>query len=222
MASNGETTTVELAARQPRFHFWLVVILGAALAASTFLSSNDRGLLLYDRPSAFAVQQPVIAQELFLTGFGSGVLRGSERRGARRAIPARGFPPSAGLSTPENIGTNPGGSPPGQPVSAFTPPTGLPGGQADPFLTGPANSAPVLSLPGAGSGTFGNTPLGLITTNTPIVDPNDGRPGDGGGIPVDPVIPAIPEPDSWLMMIMAVFALGSMLRRQKNLTAAAI
>lgn len=221
MASNRATTSAELAAMQPRFHFWLIVILGAALAASAFFSTNDRGLLLYDRPSAFAVQKPAIAPELLLTGFGAGVLHGNELRGARRAIPPRGLPPAAEMSAQEDTGGILGGSSAGPPVSMFTPPAGPLSEQPVRLQISPARNATAVSLPGVGDGNFGSTPLGLIATTTPIVDLSDGNPGNGGGIPADPIIPAIPEPASWLMMIMAVFALGLMLRRQQNVTAAA-
>lgn len=228
MASDSAPSIYELAVRQPRFQIGLIVLLGLAVFGTSFLTVNKRGLLLYDEPTAFAVDKAEIAPAIFLSGFGSGILRTPKRFGARRNIPGqrnfrRVVHNSPVIALPADAGSPAVGtgisSQVKAPSSGFVP-TG-PGNN-----TGAGTSAlPVaLALPAFGGSGFGPSPIG-IAANTP----NNGGAGGGGGAgngggsgggtgggggTTDPVIPAIPEPASWFMMIIAVFTLGSMLRRQ--------
>ncbi|RIV90334.1 PEP-CTERM sorting domain-containing protein [Aurantiacibacter xanthus] len=66
------------------------------------------------------------------------------------------------------------------------------------------------------SGGFAPTPIGFVSTPTSSGGSSSGGSSSGGsssgGTP-GPVVPAVPEPASWLMMIIAVFTLGSAIRR---------
>ena len=192
-----------LAAKQPRFHFWLLTSLGVAVFATSFLSHDKRGLLYYDEPSALLAEDLNMMPQFASGGYGVG--RGGGERGnpLRRTISRRGAAPGTALTS-----QTPGGAGgfAGEPTVA---PATQNFGEAPvtTLTSGPSTSGTQLGLPGFSTGGFNPSPIVLVIVPS---EPGPGPgPGDGGS---DPVIPAVPEPASWLMMIIAVFALGTAIR----------
>ena len=273
--AEASTSLRELSRKQPRFLFWLLVLLGTAIVATSLLTTHRRGMLMLDQPSAFAADDRGYVPEVYMVGFGNGLLQPAsyvtfDRQpvGARRLIGPRGgsspaiggdrFGAPVGSGTGSQVvapgsGTNALAAAPSRPGSAV-PGTTRPGaGGAGPGLTlppvgggggfGPSPIGPVGAVPpnpvtpgpvtpGPGTpepGTPGTPGTGTPGTGTPGTgtpgtgNPGTGNPGtgdpgtggggsDGGG----PVTPAIPEPESWLLMIMGLFGLGFMMRRQNG------
>ncbi len=227
MAGEGAPTASGMAAKEPGKQILLLLFLGLVVLGASFLTTNKRGLLFYETNGLAANKANKIPEHL-LTG-GSGKLiyltgnptrRGSNPRIARRNIPPQQSSPGPGTV----IGPGPSGPPQNSPTGPGTlPPVG--GGISNPIGGG---DLPPPGLGAPGSFGLGPTPLTLIPVagdggggggGDPGDPGNPGNPGDGGsgGGGGDPIVPAIPEPSSWLMMIMAVFALGLMLRHQARL-----
>jgi hypothetical protein len=97
----------------------------------------------------------------------------------------------------------PGGSP------GFAP--GLGGGAV---LIGPGGGAPV--SPGGGVGAIGPTPTPSVTTPTPAPTPSPSSTSPisvvPGPAPTQPAVSAVPEPATWLMLIVGFGFLGGALR----------
>ena len=108
-------------------------------------------------------------------------------------LPPNQPPPGGGVSPPG--GSPPGGSPPGGSPPGGGPPGGSPPGGSPPVATPPGGGPPVVIPPGGGPPGGGPSP------------PGGGPPGGGG---------PVPEPASWIMMIMAMFAVGAALRRRRR------
>ncbi|MEN7538042.1 hypothetical protein [Aurantiacibacter flavus] len=200
------------AARQPKFHFWLLSSLGFVVLASSFLSHDKRGLLFYDEPTALLAEDLTMMPEFITGGFGNRLVgdgsgRGERPNSLRRTIGPRGAAP--GLAGDTAGQTAPGGAvaPAAAPaVPNFADATG------PALASGPAAGGTPLGLPGffGDGGGFGPTPIGFV----PVPGSDGGGSGSSsGGDTPGPVVPAIPEPASWLMMIIAVFTLGSAIRR---------
>ena len=221
MAGESAPTASGMAAKEPGKQILLLLFLGLVVLGSSFLTTNKRGLLFYET-EGFAANQANKIPEYLLTGGGKLVYltgtptrRGSSQRVARRLIP----PQQPG----QGPGTVIGPGPTGPSQNTPTGPTALP-----PVGTGIGNPIGGGDLPPPGLGLPGNFGLGPTPLTLVPVQPDtgggggggtgggDGGTGGGGG--GDPVVPAIPEPSSWLMMIMAVFALGLMLRHQSSIT----
>tara|TARA_A100001391_G_scaffold188957_2_gene159963 strand:- start:36335 stop:37015 length:681 start_codon:yes stop_codon:yes gene_type:complete len=215
MVAPSRQSLTAFAARQPKFHFWLLSSLGVVVLASSFLSHDKRGLLYYDEPTALLAEDLALMPEYITGGFGgrlaTGPSVGGERPNSlRRTIPPRGaVPQAAGLT-----GDTPAQAAPAGAAAPF----GLPAtqdltGPIGPALaSGPASGTSSGGLPGFGSSGFAPTPIGFVPTTTSDGGSSSGGSSSGGGTP-DPVVPAVPEPASWLMMIIAVFTLGSAIRR---------
>lgn len=199
-----------LAAKQPKFHFWLLTSLGVVVFATSFLSHDKRGLLYYDEPTALLAQNLSMMPEYASGGYGVGRSGGERGRPLRRTIaPRGGAAPAAGLTSQSPAGSA-GGLAGEQPVAPAS--SNLADLPATTLASGPAAGGTRLGLPGFGTGGFDSSPIGLVIVPGEV-DPGPGDGGSSGGDTPDPVIPAVPEPASWLMMIIAVFALGTAIRR---------
>lgn len=95
------------------------------------------------------------------------------------------------------------------------------------FLPGSPGSGQFIGLPGSGGPGGGGVGGGLSPTSTPgggggggvvIVpppgDPNPGGGGGGGGTLPDPGPPAVPEPETWAMIILGLIVVGFAMRRR--------
>lgn len=180
------------------------------MVASIF-ESDERGMLFFDTPEAFAVSD-VPSADRFPIVWGE-----QDYRRASRVIDARqrrgggvGALPGEVAGTPQASvsGTVPG------PVAALAPTNPLSAVQGNGPVGAGGGGNPLQSATPIGQG---GGPIGLIpipTATTPPVDPvGPTDPTD----PVDPVVPAIPEPSSWLLMILGVGALGFALRSRRHL-----
>ena len=231
MKTPGGQSLSTLVARQPKFHFWLMSSLGVVVLASSFLSHDKRGLLYYDEPTALLADDLAMMPEYITGGFGVRLATGRDGLGDRpnrllRTIAPRGTEPTAAGSA---------GGAPGAGNAPSTPNFIAPTGPA--LASGPAAGGSSPGLPAFGSsGGFAPTPIGFVPTPADGSSSSSGGSsggdggtsgggtsgGDGGstsggsssggGTP-GPVVPAVPEPASWLMMIIAVFTLGSAIRR---------
>ena len=209
MNTSGKQSLSALVAKQPKFHFWLLSSLGVVVFATSFLTHDKRGLLYYDEPSALLAGEMAMMPDYVTGGFGGRLAtgpyreRGGERPNSlRRTIAPRGaVPPAAGLT----------GSP-AAPVGATAPATPNLADTTGPALASGPVGAGSPGLPAFGSsGGFAPTPIGFVSTPTSSGGSSSGG-SSSGGTP-GPVVPAVPEPASWLMMIIAVFTLGSAIRR---------
>ena len=214
--------TIDLSSRDR--HFSKYVLGGLALfALIVSLSEQDRrALFLSDLPEAFAVSElqsqatpryPIVWGDSM-----TGALRGQ-----RPAIRSSATPVGVVASPAEP--TSPG-------VGGFSGPTEQPqlatGSDSLPATAPalPSGGSPSLgSIPSFGGGTG---PIAGVIPGTPVTPgPTDpGTPADPGtptdpatpvtppGPGTDPVVPAVPEPASWLLMLIGVGALGAALRRR--------
>lgn len=112
--------------------------------------------------------------------------------------PLANGPADSGPFTPETAGE--GGSTPVQ-LASFDPgaTSGFPGG----LVTSPIGAGPG----GGGGGFVGGPPTGGSS--------GGGSSGGGDGDPgVPPIVPVVPEPGTWLMMLLGFFGLGAAMRRR--------
>ncbi|WP_137680686.1 hypothetical protein [Aurantiacibacter suaedae] len=224
MATSTTQSLSAFVARQPKFHFWLLSSLGVVVFASSFLSHDKRGLLYYDEPSALLADDLALMPEYVTGGFGSRLANGPYGGGERPA----GFRRAIGPRDPGFAGA-PSAAPGGAIAPAGTPvPASLAEGPGPALASGPATGGSPLGLPAFGDGGFAPTPIGFVPagdggssggsssggggSTSGGTSSTSGGSSSGGGTP-DPVVPAVPEPASWLMMIIAVFTLGSAIRR---------
>ena len=219
--------------RRDRF-FPAMMVLGLAVAAgiASFSESDRRGLLRWDRPAAFAASetnQPNSYDIVYL-GYSRSSAIGSfpGRRttaesgpgvGARRIIPRRGDDlgdtlgtgaPSTAIASPL-AGNGPVGPGSGQSVIPALQPSGNNPAALTPFAPGNlggigATPPGLIAAPGAG------TPPPATGDGTPPPSTGDGTPPRGTGDGTPPVVPAVPEPAAWLLMILGVGMLASALR----------
>ena len=212
----GRQSLSALLARQPKFHFWLLSSLGVVVLASSFLSHDKRGLLYYDEPTALLADDLAMMPDYITGGFGGRLATGRDGLGERpnrllRTIAPRGTEPSAAGAA--------GGAPaaPGGVIAPSAP--GFTGPVGPALASAPGTGGSSAGLPAFGSsGGFAPTPIGFVPAPTDggtsggDGGSTSGGSSSGGGTP-GPVVPAVPEPASWLMMIIAVFTLGSAIRR---------
>lgn len=185
----------------------------AVMAMAIAFGQHDRrGLLLYDQPEAFAANE--LAELSSPAGLAQGVAvsrvlsSGTLPRQVRRSrISGAVQPPAFGAD---------GGAVAG-PTSALEP-LGL--SNSEPSLasagtsTGQGLSQPGLALtnlaaPGTG---ISPTPL-VVPAAAPGVVPID--PGIVPNVP-DSVVPAVPEPASWILMIIGIGVLGAVMRQRRH------
>lgn len=218
MESSASDPTIP--SEQSKLLMRLLGVFAISAVALSFLEADRRGLLFDTDPVAFSVSEGAIA----LTGpsvirFGHMQSKGKEPRfrsvgrgPASRLIPGRGA--RIGQSGSGGSDQRVGGAPP-DPALIPSPPQGSPGQPSSP--TGGLPNAGLLSAPRLGQsvpGTgFAPSPIGFVpgpSANQPPVTP---PPGTINPDP-DPVVPAIPEPASWLLMILGLGWIGIYLRRQ--------
>lgn len=239
-----EPQSPKLRRRDRFFPAFLVSGLAVILAIVSFSEQDRRGLLSWDRPSAFvagdAMQGPD-SYEIAYLGYArsspqsNGLLRRASAvgdpvtgardpiTGARRSIPARG----------EAFGPAAAGAPPSQLTSplALGGPAGSGGNSLIAPTAGNGNSGLTPFTPG-NLGGIGATPPGVIapiaTGNPPPATGGETPPGTGGETPpaaggeTPPVVPAVPEPAAWLLMILGVGVLASALRSNARRTLAVL
>ena len=197
-----EADTVILTRRERFFPVALVAGLAIVVAGLSFFEHDRRGMLRWDRPSIFAAGEIAGmpgSYEITYLGYSAGSGRGSPLIGGdepdrilRREIPRRadttGLAPDTGA--PSAVA--------GVPAQSIAPQ----GGDAVPLAAAASPSSEggtsgrVPFTPG-GLGGAGATPPGLIPT---------------GANPAPPVIPAVPEPAAWLLMILGVGVLAGAMR----------
>jgi len=208
-------TTSGLKRRDRFFPATMMLGLAVVVGIASFSESDRRGLLRWDRPTAFAASevnpQPGSYDIVYLGYSRSSALGTFPGRraatenapgvGARRIIPSRGdsFGDSLGAGAPSNAiaspfaGNGPVGPGAGQSVVPALQPSGNNQAALTPFAPG-------------NLGGIGGTPPGLIAA------PGTGTPPPATGDGAPPVVPAVPEPAAWLLMILGVGMLASALR----------
>lgn len=193
-----------------RLYARMMPIVGVAALIASFAESDRRGLLFKSSDTAFFAEDAALAvpsggATIFLaadsTGFGALRQRAvAPRRGGRTVTPSGAGPTEApsgtGAAASRLIELPAGASEAVVRPSAATLPTS-------------GSTVPNQSSPGPG---FPESPIGLIAVNTPNPGPGNPDPDNPG-----PVVPAVPEPASWLLMILGVGWLGLSLR-QRNAT----
>ena len=178
---------------------WFPVVAASICAigvlASTWAENDKRGLLRWDRPGAF-----VATKVTDIAGQGRYAITYLDQHGRRKRsivetspirTPASRLIPAVSetetfAGTAGTLSTSPSDRPLDQlvPVSEDTPSPFAPGRGTQPAFT-PGN------LVG------GETPFGLVAFN-----------------PDEPVVPAVPEPTAWLLMILGIGGLAYALRKQ--------
>lgn len=181
-----------------RLYTRMMPVLGVAAVIASFAEADQRGLLFKASDSAFFVEDAALAvpnggTTLYLAN------QNRPRSGPRlrnisgRPAPRIGSAPI--LGTADDV-TGPGGGASrviGDGPASLQQPTAI-AATAPPGTGTTTTRNP--SSPGPG---FPDSPIGLIAVNT-------SNPG--------PVVPAVPEPASWLLMILGVGWLGLTLRRR--------
>jgi hypothetical protein len=209
-----ETGSAALARRDRFFPAVMIIGLVVLVAIASFFENDRRGLLRWERPTAFAagdVQELPDSYDIIYLGYNRPSDRGyltsrnaHPRIGARRTIPGR----VGGVGNASG-----GGAPPGQANPTLT--QDLPAGAG----TAGNNLANTPLASSGGDGGQGPTPftpgdLGGSGPTAPVIIPlpqSDGpTPPIDGGPP--PVVPAVPEPTAWLLMILGVGILARALR----------
>lgn len=203
--------TAKFAGMSKHFSSYLLGSLACLAMFASFMEVDHRGMLFFDgNADAFALSD---------AEFGDGVgihsypliwgTRPARPRGAQRLIPARGQAGSGPLSgsNPAAGGAGAAGSPAALADGGNAPVAGLgqPGAGG-----GPGGGGGGRGFPGFGSG---SSPIGGFLVTPPGGGGTDDTPGGGGD---GGVVPAVPEPASWLLMIIGVGALGIALRRQNS------
>lgn len=182
--------------------------LGSLALLVSFAEHDRRGLLMFELPEAFAVES-IPGQEfvgMLPMTFPVSYIPGQQQRGAARAIPPRG---SAGGALVDTGPTAVAGGGAGIGPLQVEPGPDEPTQQAAALpTTSPAATRGTGSLGDIPNASFGNSPISAIVLDNPDV------PGDGGG---DPVVPAVPEPASWLLMLLGIGALGGAMRRYRTI-----
>lgn len=186
-----------------RLYTRMMPVLGVAAVIASFAEADQRGLLFRSSDTAFFAEDSALAVPnggtiAYLTS-GADRPYGARRRtvaarpGARSGlavIPATiEDPASAGGGASRLIDAAPAAVERPVTLSAISP-------------AGTGTAVGGQPAPGPG---FPESPIGLIADNAGNPDPNN--PG--------PVVPAVPEPASWLLMIIGVGWLGLSLRRRK-------
>ncbi len=217
LAPNDPTVPAE----QSKMLLRMLAVFAVASVGLSFLEADRRGLLFDADPFAFSVSEGALA----LTG--PSVIRfGNARRGGAgpryRSFgrgPARRLIPGQGSGTDQPGTVSPGSGPPAGALASNTGssfPSPLTNTRPAPFVPGQSTAnfplAPTSgqSIPGSG---FAPSPIGFVAGGT---DPSAPPPSPPVTVDPDPgpVVPAIPEPASWLLMIIGLGWMGLYLRRQ--------
>lgn len=190
-------------ARSPfRLYTRLLPALGVATLIGSFIEADQRGLLFQSDDIALLAEDAALA----VPNQGMGMYLGvSDARGGNRGRNIIGRPPGSRLVTgnASDLGDDNVVSPaPGGSRTILDQPARQE--QASPTLTSGTTAPAAVSPPGNGSfgPSFPDSPIGLIAVGT--------------NPPPTPVVPAVPEPASWLLMILGVGWLGLSLRRRER------
>ncbi|AKH42804.1 hypothetical protein FHS61_000577 [Altererythrobacter atlanticus] len=197
---------IKLGGAGKNFSAYLLGGLGALTLLTSFFDVDHRGMLFADgQVFAFADEIDQAGVYSYPVIWGAGRGGPVDERGARRLIPARGGQagPLTGTGSPDGTGGGGGAGP----VTLADAGTALvPGG----LNTPDAGNA------GGGNGGRGGFPGFNSSISSPVggfvITPGDGDGGTDGGD--NGVVPSVPEPASWLLMILGIGALGIALRRQ--------
>ena len=185
------------------------VALGLAFTIASFLENDRRGLLKWDRPTAFAageLQLPVRYPVIY-SGFGDRARPRAARTlhftegGARRAIPRR--------IASANVANDPVYGPESSPAASISELAG-PDLASDDLSSEQLSRDPAKQYrtPFTSSGLGGGSlPPGFVVA----------APETGGTTNPPPVVPAVPEPAAWLLMILGVGLLASLIRREHRM-----
>lgn len=210
----------------------ITALLAIAFTAGSFVHQDERGILFLDdgstnaTPEVFAIAQDGTSTLVYANAGYSAPVRTNSRRArisAQERTPSSRFlgsgpslPDGGNSDSPQGAG---GFGAPSQPNN-LVPAPNLPNAGANQFT----------STPGAGGSGGGLQPIAPINSNggpiggflTPASqDPETPGPGDPNA-PLTPAnpdvgpVPAVPEPASWLLMILGVAALGGALRYQNR------
>ncbi|MFZ5667767.1 MAG: PEP-CTERM sorting domain-containing protein [Pseudomonadota bacterium] len=181
------------ALRLNKFQQRTLIVFGVVAVLSSLPDSERRGLLVWNSPEALIADVGTDAP----AGLGTGLaILGATGRPGRTGIP-RG-----GIAT---IGQ----SPVGDPATGGAPGGALALPQASP-LAGPVPSA--ASNGSQASSATGGLPAGPGVGFSPAVV---GATTLLATAPVTPQVPAIPEPSSWILMILGTGLLGAALRHSR-------
>jgi hypothetical protein len=181
---------------------------GVALALS-LAPRNERSLFITtdNGLKAFSVALPndFVPPAFMPLYFGNGRRPAAFVRPSRPAAFPAGVPASgpAGFAPDEPSGV--GG--PDEPSSAILPASAPAGPTGSGFPFNPGGFNPSSASPAAGPATDAGSPPVVVEPSTPAA------PGTTPA-PVDGVVPAVPEPATWFMMIFGFLAVGSTLRYQ--------
>lgn len=208
MNSLGSNTAESMGIAVSRFQQRLLLIFGAVVLIGSAMENDRRGLLLWDAPEALTASLPAYDEAAssvidYTNSYPANLSFGttpSRQLRRVRSVPGRQSAPAAAAidSAPGIAG---GAGVPLVPAAA-APATSV--AQAAPATATP-NIATGQLPPSSGPG-FSPSPIGASQL-IPVV------------VVAPPVVPAIPEPSSWILMILGIGILGEVLRRSRRRTA---
>jgi hypothetical protein len=202
--------TVPAPARtQYRLYVRMVPALGLIAMISSFAEADRRGLLFDSGDFALLADSTALAMPNGTSGSSGmyfGVAQTGDLGARQRSIGGR---PASRIVSAPLLATNVAPAGPSAGVASPLVEDGAGPSQPIPGLAGipTANAATVTRNQGASGPGFPDSPIGLIAVSTDT-------PG--------PVVPAVPEPASWLLMIFGVGWLGLSLRRRKDVVGAVL
>lgn len=186
-----------------RLYTRMMPVLGVAAVIASFAEADQRGLLFRSSDTAFFAEDSALAVPN--GGTTAYITNGADRPyGPRRRTIAARPGAQSGLSVIPATIEDPASAGGGASRLIEAAPGGLERPVTLSAITPAGASTAVRSQPAPGPG-FPESPIGLIAVNAGNPDPSN--PG--------PVVPAVPEPASWLLMIIGVGWLGLSLRRRR-------
>lgn len=199
--------TVPAPARtQYRLYTRMVPVLGLIAMISSFAEADQRGLLFETDDFALLADDAALAVPNGTSAMYFGAAQTRYLGPRQRSIGGR---PATRIVSAPLLATN--DTPTGASVGGGSPlvEDGTRPSQPTPALAGstPASAATVSRNPQTPGPGFPDSPIGLIAVSTDT-------PG--------PVVPAVPEPASWLLMILGVGWLGLSLRRRSDVVEAGL
>ena len=210
MNSLGSNTAESMGIAVSRFQQRLLLIFGAVVLIGSAMENDRRGLLLWDAPEALTASLPAYDEAAssvidYTNSYPANLSFGttpSRQLRRVRSVPGRQSAPAAAAidSAPGIAGA--AGAPLEPAAAAAAPVTDV--AQATPATAAP-NIATGQLPPSSGPG-FSPSPIGASQL-IPVV------------VVAPPVVPAIPEPSSWILMILGIGILGEVLRRSRRRTA---
>lgn len=232
MAESATIYDQQAAHKSAQFKLRALLALGVGLLLLSLCESDRRGMLMFDDQAAFAVDGEFDGGLTGGNSFAISKVLGGAPTGLANALRGgrTGWDLPGQQGDPGNDSIVRGLAVPG--TSSTTKP-GVQGGNSGAASIGSSIGAPIS---GAGNN-FGAPPdvgegpslIGFPIPTTPPVTPGEPDTPDNPGTPTDPpvsnpgddgaddgVVPAIPEPSSWILMILGVGILGAVLRRRRD------